>query len=173
MKFGKLILLILALSFVTFVYSNDSDKVKCHQGDQNPQADSTHQQDPLAGASTIGVTSVDPNEIVGPTGYDSVRWVSIDDVLNYTIFFENDPEFATANAQKVDVRFDFEDKEQIKGFRLGQYGFANMSWNMKEDAAAYDGRMDLTDSMHIYVDLRAGIDVVKRQAFWTFSSIDP
>ena len=27
--------------------------------------------------------SYDPNEIIGPEGYDSVRWVSINDVLNY------------------------------------------------------------------------------------------
>ena len=139
--------------------------------DTNPNPD--HHQDPLDDTSTSGGISADPNEIIGPTGFDSVRWVSINDVLNYTIFFENDPDFATANAQKVDVRFNFADKAAMKGFGLGTYGFANQSWNIDNAPAAYQNRLDLRDSMHIYVDLTAGIDVVKQQAFWLFNSIDP
>lgn len=117
--------------------------------------------------------SYDPNELMGPKGYENKRWVSINDVLNYTIYFENDAEFATANAQKVDVRFSFADKAAMKGFGLGTYGFANQSWNIDDAPAAYQNRLDLRDSMHIYVDLTAGIDVVKQQAFWLFNSIDP
>ena len=142
-------------------------------GNNNPPPPPDHPQDPLDGTSTSGGQSVDPNEIIGPTGYDSVRWVSINDVLNYTIFFENDPDFATANAQKVDVRFSFADKAAMKGFGLGTYGFANQSWNIDDAPAAYQNRLDLRDSMNIYVDLTAGIDVVKQQAFWLFNSIDP
>ena len=127
----------------------------------------------LGAIGISGGISVDPNEIIGPMGYDSVRWVSINDVLNYTILFENDPEFASANAQKVDVRFSFDDKAWMRGFGLGSYGFANYSWNIDKRPAAYQNRLDLRDSMNIYVDLNAGIDVVKKQAFWTFSSIDP
>ena len=37
----------------------------------------------------------------------------------------------------------------------------------------YSTRMDLRDSMLIYVDLTAGLDVERRQAFWRFSSINP
>ena len=148
-------------------------QVSCNQGDQDPIPDPEHPQDPLDDTSTSGGVSADPNEIIGPTGYDSVRWVSINDVLNYTIFFENDPEFATANAQKVDVRFNFADKAAMKGFGLGTYGFANQSWNIDDAPAAYQNRLDLRDSMYIFVDLTAGIDVVKQQAFWLFNSIDP
>lgn len=143
------------------------------KGNDNPVPPPPHHQDPLDDTSTSGGISADPNEIIGPMGYDSIHWVSVKDVLNYTILFENDPEFATANAQKVDVRFTFEDKAQMKGFGLGTYGFANMSWDIEKNPAAYQNRLDLRDSMFIYVDLTAGIDVVKQQAFWTFSSIDP
>lgn len=80
----------------------------------NPQ----HQQHPADSTTTSGGISADPNEIIGPAGYDSIRWVSINDVLNYTILFENDPEFASANAQKVDVRFSFDDKAWMRGFGL-------------------------------------------------------
>lgn len=141
----------------------------CQQQIKTPEQTQT----PVAGTETTGGISADPNEIIGPVGYDSVRWVSINDVLNYTILFENDPEFATANAQKVDVRFKFEEKAQMRGFGLGMYGFANMSWPIEDSPAAYQNRLDLRDSMHIYVDLVAGLDVVKQEAFWTFNSIDP
>ncbi len=147
---------------------------ECDGGNHNPPPPPDHPQDPLDDTSTSGGISADPNEIIGPTGYDdSLRWVSINDVLNYTIFFENDPDFATANAQKVDVRFNFADKAAMKGFGLGTYGFANQSWNIDDAPAAYQNRLDLRDSMYIFVDLTAGIDVVKQQAFWLFNSIDP
>ena len=166
---------ILFIFSMLFCFSALADaQVSCNQGDQDPIPDPEHPQDPIDDTSTSGGISADPNEIIGPTGYDdSLRWVSINDVLNYTIFFENDPDFATANAQKVDVRFNFADKAAMKGFGLGTYGFANQSWNIDDAPAAYQNRLDLRDSMYIYVDLTAGIDVVKQQAFWLFNSIDP
>ena len=156
------------------VYAQSSTPGDCGGGNHNPPPPPPHPQDPLDDTSTSGGISADPNEIIGPTGYDdSLRWVSINDVLNYTIFFENDPDFATANAQKVDVRFNFADKAAMKGFGLGTYGFANQSWSIEDAPAAYQNRLDLRDSMYIFVDLTAGIDVVKQQAFWLFNSIDP
>lgn len=32
-----------------------------------------------------------PTPMMRPIGYDSIHWVSVKDVLNYTILFENDP----------------------------------------------------------------------------------
>ena len=167
----KRILVFLSMLFCLTAIADD--KVKCHQGEQDKKDNNNHDQETLDDTSTSGGISADPNEIIGPMGYDSIHWVSVKDVLNYTILFENDPEFATANAQKVDVRFTFEDKAQMKGFGLGTYGFANRSWDIEKNPAAYQNRLDLRDSMHIYVDLTAGIDVVKQQAFWLFNSIDP
>lgn len=169
----RILLFLSMLLCLTAVMATGGGDDDCGKGNNNRNPNPNHHQDPLDGTSTSGGISADPNEIIGPTGYDSVRWVSINDVLNYTILFENDPEFATANAQKVDVRFRFEDKAQMKGFGLGMYGFANMSWPIEDAPAAFQNRLDLRDSMHIYVDLVAGLDVVKQEAFWTFNSIDP
>lgn len=156
-----------------FCFMSGYAQKECDGGNKDPNPNPSHHQDPLDDTTTSGGISADPNEIIGPAGYDSIRWVSINDVLNYTILFENDPEFASANAQKVDVRFNFDDKAWMRGFGLGSYGFANYSWNIDKSPAAYQNRLDLRDSMKIYVDLNAGVDVVKKQAFWTFSSIDP
>ena len=128
-----------------------------------------------AGSSSVfgGHESVDPNELLGPAGVDSVRWVSVNDILNYTIFFENDPALATASAQMIDVRFDFPFQSLIKNFGLGDYCFANQQFHIPDYPSAFNTRLDLRDSMFIYVDLLAGVDVTKSQAFWHFSSIDP
>lgn len=128
---------------------------------------------PADEASPIGLAPSDPNEVIGPIGFDSVRWVSINDVLNYTIMFENDPVIATAAARMVDVRFDFKEKALMKGFGIGRYAFANMSFPVSVASNAYQQRIDLKDSLGYFVDLIAGLDVANQQGFWNFSTIDP
>ena len=145
----------------------------CKQGDDNPPEQNDPENIPAGDATSSGQLSYDPNEVIGPEGYDSVRWVSINDVLNYTILFENDPEFATAAAQKVDVRVDFPNKAWMKGFGIGGYSFSNMSFPVTKPSNAYQQRIDLKDSLGYYVDLIGGLDVAKQQGFWTFTTIDP
>lgn len=170
----KRILFFLSLLLcITAVWAiGGKDNRICEGGCQDPAQRDPHEE-PGDSADFAGQVSVDPNEIIGPQGYDSLQWVSINDVLNYTIYFENDPEFATANAQRVDVRFDFKQKELMKDFILGSFGFANMSWDIENASNTYQNRINLADTMGIYVDLIAGLDVTKNQAFWKFSSIDP
>lgn len=142
-------------------------------GDNHNQPQRDPQQHPGDNAGMAALISVDPNELEGPTGVDSLRWVSVNDYLNYTIYFENDPEFATAHAQIVDVRFDFPDKHLMKDFSLGRYGFANNAFDIEDNPNVFSTRLDMRDSMKIYVDLHAGLDITKTQGFWKFSSIDP
>ncbi|RKU81543.1 hypothetical protein DW945_04205 [Parabacteroides sp. AM44-16] len=51
-----------------------------------------------------------------------MHWVSTSAPLGYTIYFENDPEFATANAQKVEVRYTLDENADIYSFGLGTFG---------------------------------------------------
>lgn len=148
-------------------------QVRCNQGNQNPPEVNDSIKESVSDLTSQGQLSYDPNEVIGPEGYDSVRWVSINDVLNYTIMFENDPEFATAAAQKVDVRFNFPNKAWMKGFGIGGYSFSNMSFSVSKPSNAYQQRIDLKDTLNYYVDLIAGLDVAKQQGFWTFTTIDP
>lgn len=163
---------IILLSVLIFALSSNA-QVKCFQGFQDKKISLLDDVKKIADAIVIGHYSVDPNELVGPEGYDSLRWVSADAVLNYTIYFENDPEFATAAAQKVDVRFDFRDKGLMKNFGIGDYSFANMSFSVPRKSNAYQERIDFKDSLGYYVDLIAGLDVARKQGFWTFTTIDP
>lgn len=154
-------------------YIDTNAQVKCFQGFQDFVKDTWDNIKEAVDAMVVGSIAYDPNEIVGPEGYDTLRWVGINNVLNYTIYFENDPEFATASAQMVDVRFDFEDKGLMKNFGIGDYSFANMSFPVQRKSNAFQNRIDLKDSLGYFVDLIAGLDVVKKQAFWTFTTIDP
>lgn len=142
-------------------------------GDQNSPGQKNPVTSPVAGATPIGQKAYDPNELIGPEGYDSVRWVSINDVLRYTIMFENDPEFATAAAQVVDVRFNFPNKNMMRGFGIGDYSFANQAFTVATSSNAYQTRIDLRDSLGFFVDLIGGLDQTRQQGFWKFMTIDP
>ncbi|MCP4110164.1 MAG: fibronectin type III domain-containing protein [Desulfobacteraceae bacterium] len=117
--------------------------------------------------------SVDPNEIIGTSGYNQEKWISKNQTLPYTILFENDPELATAPAQVVSIRQTLDSDLDPRTFRLGTFGFGDHIFNIPENTAFYSNRLDLTDSLGIYVDVNAGIDITTNEVFWVFRSIDP
>ena len=157
---------------ILYIYRGYSQN-PCPQGDYTKPTLNDSIKDKVAESVSVRNLSYDPNEIIGPEGFDSVRWVSINDVLRYTILFENDPDFATAAAQIVDVRFNFPNKAWMKGFGIGNYRFANMSWIVANPSNAYQQRIDLKETHGYYVDLIGGLDVARKQGFWTFCTIDP
>lgn len=165
------------LSFIAiFAYAyNGNDKTKPCDGTGNCKPIPTRIPQSYLGdqASMLLQLAVDPNELEGPKGVDSLRWVSKNDILSYTVFFENDPEFATASAQEVDIRIKLPHEELLKDFTLGTYTFANRSFEMPNEPNFYSMRLDCRDSLDIYVDVVAGLEAEKQQAFWHFSSIDP
>ncbi len=119
------------------------------------------------------IGSKDPNDILGPEGVGPGKYVSVNDKLNYKIRFENDPEHATAPAQKVVIRSPLSPHLNMFSLRLGSFGFGNYIFNVPENTTFYSTRLDVKDSLHVLVDVIAGLDVEKREAFWIFQSIDP
>ncbi len=121
------------------------------------------------------VHAVDPNEIAGPVGFDSLlHWVSVHDNLGYTIYFENDPDFATAPAQVVRIELPVDSNLNIYTVRLGNYGFGIFNYEVPENTTFYQQRLtDTEDSLGVHVDVTAGIDVVNNKVFWIFESVDP
>lgn len=119
----------------------------------------------------------DPNEIIGTKGYDALgdtlQWVAATTSLPYTIYFENDPELATAAAQKVEVRHRLHAKADISTFTIGAFGFGSHVFTVEGNRSSYQQRLDLTQDVGIYVDVVAGIDIVAGEAFWILQSIDP
>lgn len=122
--------------------------------------------------TTEVINSNDPNEIIGPTGVGNPRWVSIKDQLPYTINFENSKE-ATAPAKVVAVYYPIDIKQSGSRFLLGSFGFNNQTFNVPPNTPAYYTRLDVRDSLGVFVDVTAGYDVANNRAFWLFQSIDP
>lgn len=120
---------------------------------------------------------VDPNEIIGTVGYDALgdtmQWVSATASLPYTIYFENDPDFATAAAQRVEVRHKLHPKVSKSTFCVGTFGFGDHVFAVDGEVSSYQTRLNLVESMGIYVDVVAGYDIVTNEAFWILQTIDP
>ena len=117
--------------------------------------------------------SRDPNDIVGPIGYGDPKWVSVNDNLPYMIRFENDPDFATAPAQRVVVEHYPDEDLNLFSARLGDFGFANQLISVPSNTTFYSQQLDMVDSLGVRVDVTAGIDVTNNKLFWIFESIDP
>ena len=119
------------------------------------------------------IRAVDPNEIIGPTGYEDEKWVAASETLPYTVLFENDPDFATAPAQLVEIRVPLDSSLNPFDLRIGEFGFGDFIFEVPENVSAYQGRLDVVDSLGVFVDIIAGLDIVTQEAFWIFQSIDP
>lgn len=166
---------IIALQFATITAFAQN----CNQGDQNKNKPPKDNQDehPSGSADIPVLASRDPNEIKGTKGYDAVgdtlQWVSINEVLPYTIYFENDPMLATAAAHRVTVRHKLHAKANKATFGVGSFGFNNRVFAVEGSPSSYQTRIDLVEDMGIYVDVVAGYDVVTDEAFWILQTIDP
>ncbi|MHC1706282.1 MAG: M4 family metallopeptidase [Bacteroidales bacterium] len=117
--------------------------------------------------------SGDPNDIIGPVGYGQPMFMAKADKLPYVVNFENDPELATAPATKVSIEVPIPDEVAMFSLKLGDFGFANMNFSPPPNTTTYSIRLDVSDSLGVWVDLIAGIDVDKRKVFWIFQAIDP
>jgi hypothetical protein len=117
--------------------------------------------------------ALDPNEIIGPDGYGESRFVSKTSTLDYTILYENDPEFAANAASRVEIRLPLDPDVALSSFRLKDFGFGDFVFQVPVNVSSYHQRLDLRDSKGIFLDVIAGVDVINKRAFWIFQSIDP
>jgi len=117
--------------------------------------------------------SLDPNDIIGPASYGDANWVAADAKLDYMIRCENDPEFATAPVHELIITHELDDSLDLRTFRLGSYGFGGLVFEVPENKALYQTRLDLREEMGLYVDIWAGLDIVSGVATWKFTAIDP
>jgi hypothetical protein len=116
---------------------------------------------------------VDPNDILGPIGYGEENWIPADQQLDYMIRFENDPVFAQAPAQKVVVTQQLDDDLDWRTFRLGDFGFGGLVFEVPPNRAFHSTRIDLTEERGYFVDFTAGVNIQTGEAFWTLVTIDP
>jgi len=117
--------------------------------------------------------ATDPNDIQGPLGIAAKKWMSVKDRLGYTVRFENDPDFANGPAQKVIITIPIDSNFDINSLRVGNFGFGNLFFAVPPNSPTYYTRLDLRDSLGLFVDVLAGINITSHEAIWVFQSIDP
>ncbi|SMD44234.1 gliding motility-associated C-terminal domain-containing protein [Aquiflexum balticum DSM 16537] len=118
------------------------------------------------------VSSCDPNEILGPEGYGDERFVSKEEELPFTIFFENDPVFATAPAQRVVVRQQLDPNLDPASFRLNGFGFQNMTFDVPPGLTNYTTKLNTAAEIGVDVNVTFGLDPVNNELFWALQSVD-
>src|SRR5690606_19326632 len=100
------------------------------------------------------------------------HWVTAAETLPYTIRFENRAT-ASAPAQQVTINHPLDPDIDPRTFRLGNFGWGDLLFEVPENRAAFFGRLDVREEQGIFVDVVAGIDVSKGEAFWILQAIDP
>lgn len=117
--------------------------------------------------------AVDPNDITGPRGAGAENWIAAGGPYAYTIGFENDPEKASAPAAVVRVTQTLDADLDFGTFRLGTITFGDVILHDAVGLSSFEKRLDYRDSLGIFLDMRAGINLDTGEAFWELRSIDP
>jgi hypothetical protein len=158
-------------------WESDFTPSTCEKKDtQNPG----HPNGPKNGSTPVSRTeSHDPNDIAGPAGIGPLKWIARDGSYEYAIRFENDPLLASAAAQRVVITAPLDANANEDSFRLGSFGFGDHSFEVPANRSFYNNRVGpypieviTGTTMMLMVDVLAGIDVVKHEAFWIFQTVD-
>lgn len=123
--------------------------------------------------AAIKVCARDPNDITGPDGYDTLKWVSVRNEMDYAIRFENDPIFATSNAAVIFVTVPIDDDINPFSFRLGTIGFGSKIIQVPDNVSFYQQRLDYSQDLGFMLDVTAGLDIPNNRVFWLMETIDP
>lgn len=123
------------------------------------------------GTGTEITAPADPNEIIGPVGYSTLKWVSVKTSLPYKVLFENDSAIATAPAQKVIIYLPIHPNLNPNTLRIGDFGIGSFIFTVPPNTTFYTKRLDSRIN-GVMVDVTAGLDLANRRAFWIFQSID-
>ena len=119
-----------------------------------------------------GVSSFDPNEIVGPQGFGADHYISEEGNLNYRIYFEN-KKTAGASALEVFVK-DTIDVNQfdLKTFSFKTITFADTTVNIQDYAKEFTILVDRFPKKEIIVQVHGVVDTITGEIAWDFHSLD-
>ncbi len=126
----------------------------------------------LGSAGTQVSNSFDPNDIVGPAGYGTQKYLTPNQTFPYTVRFENQPT-ATAPAVFVTITHPLDTDLDLNTFELGDFGFGNIYIDVPQGLKAYTTRVDLTQTKGYFVDFQAALNTTNRTVTWRLTTTDP
>jgi hypothetical protein len=124
------------------------------------------------------LTSLDPNEKVGPAGMDANRTTSGVHPLTYTIYFENKDTIIGGISTipvKICTIYDTLDmqKYNLSTFRFGALGFGGRSALPIETRGGFEATLDYRPQVLTPVRVTGEINEQTGVVKWTFASLDP
>lgn len=144
----------------------------------NSQIASNELDCPISSAESTSIdietiASFDPNDKVGSTGAGISHYISGDEPLRYSIFFEN-LETATAAAQEVLITDQLDaDVMDFSTFSLGPIAFGDHTITPPSGVKDFTTDVDLRPENNLLVRIKAGLNQTTGLIAWRFSSIDP
>ena len=137
-----------------------------------PYALIMHPQDRLPQSTTI-VRSVDPNDKLGNTGYGEENYIA-PQRMDYTVRFENDPEWATAPARWVRVYDTLDEDFDLDTFELKSFCLAGNLFTIGNGRDSFNQVVKITiGEDEVYVDVKINLDRETREISAEFMAIDP
>ena len=115
----------------------------------------------------------DPNDKLGPGGFETFGYVPPDQSMPYTVRFENDPA-AEASAVLVSITDPLDPDLDWNTFELGAMNFGDHVIDVPPGLTYYQTTIDLRpEGNDLLVEIEASFDVTTGLARWTFTGIDP
>lgn len=120
------------------------------------------------------VFSLDPNDKIGSAGVDVTRFLSSEEPLRYSVFFEN-VESATAPAQDVVITDQLDaSKLDFDTFSLGPISFGVDKLVVPPPGLSeFTTNVDLRPQKNLIVRVEARLDKTTGLLTWRFTSLDP
>jgi uncharacterized protein (TIGR03437 family) len=139
---------------------------------------SSTQPPDLPGTSTLtvqGVSSLDPNDKVGPTGIGAGRFTPGESSTAYSLYFENQPT-ATAPAQSVTITDPLNANFNLNTVTLGPISFPNQVVtppSIPLSVAPFATTLDLRPTTNLLVKVSASLNASTGVLTWSLQSLDP
>lgn len=131
--------------------------------------------EPPKGGKSEGRNSLDPNDIYGYLSEAGSKFIPQSaQHLNYTIEFENEPEFATASAHTVVVK-DQLDKNlfDLASFKPTGVKIGNQKVDLNVNGQNFVTTFDMRPSIDAIAQVEGTFNASTGLATWTFTSLDP
>ncbi len=123
--------------------------------------------------TTTGVTSHDPNAMIGPAGYGTSNFVADSTQLPYEIEFENSPT-ATAPAQRVDITDQLSSSFNWNTLQLTAVGFGSTYISIPAGLQNYSTTVSMTENGETFnVLIALSLNPATGLLTGSFESIDP
>jgi len=117
--------------------------------------------------------SLDPNEMIGPSGYGDNRWIRKNNTIPYTVLFEN-KSTATAPAHEVVITDTLDlNTFDIRDFAFGSFGFGDTTLLPNGNKLTQFSRdIDLRPGKNLITRVSGMLDTLSGVVRWEFHSLN-